>query len=505
MLSTPGLVQVFCLYMVAFASLVTVQVVWAGPYLHDVYNLDTVERGNVLLGMALVQTAGVLVVGPLDRLFNTRKWVSVGSACLALTAMTALALGPSSLSAAVGFLFLLSGSSAYGGVLFAQIRSLFPAHLAGRSATITNMAPLFGASVLPTLTGFIPPLFPHQGPGYSPLAYQCIFASLAFCLAAGLAIYLTVKDTKPRPSAGADPRPRGRAAHRLPLSKQRTGGAMQLAIVAHVASGAAPPYCPRQQGSSREDARMTDRLKGKLAFCTASGAGIGRATAMAFAREGAKVIASDLNEAAMAGLKEAGVAECVKLDARDTAAIEALAKRLGPVDVLFNAAGFVHHGTVLDTSDADWDFSFDLNVKSMHRTIKAFLPGMLAKGRGSIINIASAVGASKAAPNRYVYGATKAAVVGLTKAVAIDFIGKGIRCNCICPGTIQTPSLDDRVKALGKQVGGEDKARTMFIERQPMGRLGTAEEMAHIAVYLASDESVYTTGSAMLSDGGFTL
>jgi MFS family permease len=204
-LSTPGLVQVFCLYMVAFASLVTVQVVWAGPYLHDVYDLDTVERGNVLLGMALVQTAGVLVVGPLDRLFNTRKWVSVGSGCLALIAMTALALGPSSLNATVGFLFLLSGSSAYGGVLFAQIRSLFPAHLAGRSASITNMAPLFGASVLPTLTGFIPPLFPHQGPGYSPLAYQCIFASLAFCLAAGLAIYLTVKDTKPRPSPTTDP------------------------------------------------------------------------------------------------------------------------------------------------------------------------------------------------------------------------------------------------------------------------------------------------------------
>ena len=204
-LSTPGLAQVFCLYMVAFASLVTVQVVWAGPYLHDVYNLDTVERGNVLLGMALVQTAGVLVVGPLDRLFNTRKWVSVASGCLALTAMTALALGPPSLDAAVGYLFLLSGSSAYGGVLFAQIRSLFPTHLAGRSATITNMAPLFGASVLPTLTGFIPPLFPHQGPGYSPLAYQCIFASLALCLAAGLAIYLTVKDTKPRPTEGVDP------------------------------------------------------------------------------------------------------------------------------------------------------------------------------------------------------------------------------------------------------------------------------------------------------------
>ena len=193
--------------MVAFASLVTVQVVWAGPYLHDVYNLDTVERGNVLLGMALVQTAGVLVVGPLDRLFNTRKWVSVGSGCLALTAMTALALGPPSLAAAVGFLFLLSGSSAYGGVLFAQIRSLFPVHLAGRSATITNMAPLFGASVLPTLTGFIPPLFPHAGgrllAARLPVHLRGRWRSAS---PAGLAIYLTVKDAKP----GLPPAPRRR-------------------------------------------------------------------------------------------------------------------------------------------------------------------------------------------------------------------------------------------------------------------------------------------------------
>jgi 2-keto-3-deoxy-L-fuconate dehydrogenase len=250
---------------------------------------------------------------------------------------------------------------------------------------------------------------------------------------------------------------------------------------------------------------MADRLKGKLAFCTASGAGIGRATAIAFAREGARVIASDISDAAFDDLAKAGVAECIKLDARNTGAIEAQAERLGPVDVLFNAAGFVHHGTVLDCSEEDWDFSFDLNVKSMHRTIRAFLPGMLAKGAGSIVNIASTVGASKAAPNRYVYGATKAAVVGLTKAVAMDFIGKGIRCNCICPGTIQTPSLDERIKALGRQVGGEQKAREMFIARQPMGRLGTAEEMAHIAIYLASDESLYTTGSAIFSDGGFTL
>jgi 2-keto-3-deoxy-L-fuconate dehydrogenase len=250
---------------------------------------------------------------------------------------------------------------------------------------------------------------------------------------------------------------------------------------------------------------MAGRLAGKVAFCTASGAGIGRATALAFAREGARVIASDVTDTAFAELQRAGVAECVKLDARDTKAIEAEAKRLGAVDILFNAAGFVHHGSVLDCTEADWDFAFDLNVKSMHRTIKAFLPGMLGKGGGSIINIASTVGATKAAANRYVYGATKAAVVGLTKAVAFDFIRKGIRFNCICPGTIDTPSLEQRVKALGKEVGGEAKAREMFIARQPMGRLGTADEMAAIAVYLASDEAAYTTGTAIFSDGGFTL
>lgn len=250
---------------------------------------------------------------------------------------------------------------------------------------------------------------------------------------------------------------------------------------------------------------MAGRLVGKVAFCTASSAGIGRATAIAFAREGARVVASDINEGTFAELKAAGIAECVRLDVRDAEAIEAQAKRLGTVDVLFNAAGIVHHGNVLDCTDEEWDLAFDLNVKSMHRTISAFLPGMLAKGGGSIINIASSVGASKAAPNRYVYGATKAAVVGLTKAVAMDFISKGVRCNCICPGTIQTPSLNDRIEALGKRVGGEEKARAMFIERQPMGRLGTAEEMAHVAVYLASDESRFMTGSSIVADGGFTL
>jgi 2-keto-3-deoxy-L-fuconate dehydrogenase len=255
---------------------------------------------------------------------------------------------------------------------------------------------------------------------------------------------------------------------------------------------------------------MADRLKGKIAFCTASGAGIGRATAIAFAREGARVIASDVDETAFPDLRAAGIAECVRLDARDTGAVEAQAQRIGPVDVLFNAAGFVHHGTVLDCSEDDWDRSFDINVKSMHRTIKAFLPGMLwstcaRKSGGSIINVASTASSLRAAPNRYVYGATKAAVIGLTKAVAMDFIDKGIRCNCICPGTIQSPSLDQRIAALGEQVGGADKARAMFIARQPMGRLGTAEEMAAVAVYLASDESAFTTGSAVVADGGFTL
>ena len=211
---------------------------------------------------------------------------------------------------------------------------------------------------------------------------------------------------------------------------------------------------------------MADRLKGKVAFCTASGAGIGRATAIAFAREGARVIASDIDEAAFADLKAAGVAECVRLDARDTAAVEAQAQRLGPIDVLFNAAGFVHHGTVLDCSEADWDLSFDINVKSMHRTIKAFLPGMLAKGGGSIVNIASTASSIRAAPNRYVYGATKAAIIGLTKAVAMDFIAKGIRCNCICPGTIQSPSLDGRIAALGKR-GGRRRQGARDVHRPP--------------------------------------
>lgn len=244
---------------------------------------------------------------------------------------------------------------------------------------------------------------------------------------------------------------------------------------------------------------MTDRLKGKRAFVTAAAAGIGRASAIAFAREGAHVIATDIDDKSLAELKQQGVAEVARLDARDSAAVAAIAARTGPVEVLLNAAGFVHHGTILDCSEDDWDFSFDLNVKSMHRTLRAFLPGMLAAGKGSIINIASAAGVFKAAPNRYVYGATKAAVAGLTRAVAADFVGKGIRCNCICPGTIETPSMLGRAATLG--TGG----REMFVSRQPMGRLGTAEEIAALAVYLASDESSFTTGVAHVIDGGWTL
>lgn len=244
---------------------------------------------------------------------------------------------------------------------------------------------------------------------------------------------------------------------------------------------------------------MAGRLQGKRTFVTAASAGIGRACAIAFAREGAQVFASDINESAFADLKSAGVAEAFKLDVLSTDAVDEAAKRIGKIDILLNAAGFVHHGTVLECSDKDWDFSFDLNVKSMHRTIKAFLPAMLAAGTGSIVNIASAAGVLKAAPNRYVYGATKAAVAALTRAVAADFITKGIRCNCICPGTIETPSMLGRAAAQGAD------GMKNFVSRQPLGRLGTADEIASLAVYLASDESSFTTGGAHVADGGWTL
>src|SRR6201992_1428195 len=236
----------------------------------------------------------------------------------------------------------------------------------------------------------------------------------------------------------------------------------------------------RPQQRESEGARyMAGRLAGKVAVLTAAAAGIGRGTAEAFAREGARVIATDIDVAGLAGLD----ADKRKLDVRSNAAVEALAREVGPIDVLFNCAGFVHHGTVLTTSDADWDFSFDLNVKSMHRTIRAFLPGMLEKGRGSIVNIASGASSVRGIPNRYVYGASKAAVIGLTKSVAADFIRKGVRCHAICPGTIESPSRAGRPETLRKRTAQPlETVRQAFVDRQPMGRLGKPEEIASIAV-----------------------
>ena len=253
---------------------------------------------------------------------------------------------------------------------------------------------------------------------------------------------------------------------------------------------------------------MSRRLLGKSAFITAAGQGIGRAIAEAFVREGARVIATDLNAALLKSLAEATACRTQVLDATDAAAIAATAAAAGPVDVLVNAAGFVHAGTVLDCTEADWDFAFNLNVRSQFRTIKAFLPGMLAENGGhggSIINMASVAGCLKGAPNRFVYGSTKAAVIGLTKAVAADFIGRGIRCNAICPGTVESPSLRERIVAQAAASGQTlAQVEAAFIARQPMGRLGRAEEIAALAVYLASDESAFTTGTAQVIDGGWS-
>jgi 2-keto-3-deoxy-L-fuconate dehydrogenase len=248
---------------------------------------------------------------------------------------------------------------------------------------------------------------------------------------------------------------------------------------------------------------MAGRLKNKVAVVTAAGQGIGRAIAEAFVREGATVWATDIETVKLEGLRRA---KRRKLNVLSTRAVEAFAEKVGSIDILANCAGYVHHGTVLDTSEQDWDFSFDLNVKSMHRTIKAFLPGMVERGSASIVNISSGASTIKAAANRYAYGATKAAVIGLTKAVALDFITKGVRCNCICPGTIQSPSLDERIAALAASTHkSEVETRQMFVARQPMERLGTPEEIAAAAVYLASDESAFTTGTAMIVDGGWSL
>lgn len=250
---------------------------------------------------------------------------------------------------------------------------------------------------------------------------------------------------------------------------------------------------------------MSHRLAGKTAFVTAAGAGIGRATALAFAREGARVVATDVKPELLASLAAPGLVT-ETLNVLDADAIADAARRHAGTNVLFNAAGFVHHGSVLDCTEAEWAFAFDLNVRSMFRTIKAFAPAMLAAGGGSIINVASAAGSIKGAPNRFVYGASKAAVIGLTKSVAADFITKGLRCNAICPGTVESPSLRDRIAALAKtNQTSVEQAEAMFVARQPMGRLGTADEIAALAVYLASDESSFTTGTTQLIDGGWTL
>jgi NAD(P)-dependent dehydrogenase (short-subunit alcohol dehydrogenase family) len=243
------------------------------------------------------------------------------------------------------------------------------------------------------------------------------------------------------------------------------------------------------------------RLKDKVCLVTAAGQGIGAATARAFAREGATVWATDIDAAKLEPLAKLEGLRTLRLDVLDKAAIGDLAQRTGPVDVLFNCAGFVHHGTVLDATDEQWDFAFALNVRSMFWTIQAFLPGMLAKGGGSIVNMSSAASSVKGAALRCIYGTTKAAVIGLTKSVAVDYVSKGIRCNAICPGTVQTPSLDERIASLG---GGAD-ARRFFLQRQPTGRFGSAEEIAALAVYLASDEAAFTTGTVNVVDGGWSV
>jgi len=238
-------------------------------------------------------------------------------------------------------------------------------------------------------------------------------------------------------------------------------------------------------------------LEGKVALVTAAAQGIGRATAERFAADGAQVVATDVNAEALSTLE--GI-ETRVLDVTDAAAVTALADELGAIDVLFNCAGFVHHGTILDCAPGEWDFSFDLNVRSMYSMIRAHLPAMVEAGGGSIINMSSVVSSVKGAANRCVYGTTKAAVIGLTKSVAVDFIEQGVRCNAICPGTVQTPSLDDRIAAQGDL----DVARDAFVARQPMGRLGTPAEIAALASYLASDDAAFTTGQIHIVDGGWS-
>lgn len=254
-----------------------------------------------------------------------------------------------------------------------------------------------------------------------------------------------------------------------------------------------------------------ERVSGKTALVTAAGKGIGKASALALAQEGALVWATDADEQTLTELNEQAKAQGIsnlrtaRLDVRDTAAVHAFADRVGRLDVLFNCAGFVHHGSIQECSEADWDFSMDLNVKSMYRTISAFLPAMLTHGNGSIINMASAASSVKGVAKRFVYGASKAAVIGLSKAVAADHVQQGIRCNAICPGTVESPSLEGRIREQARQAGMDDAAvRATFVARQPIGRMGRAEEIAALVVYLASDESAFTTGTIHMIDGGWS-
>ena len=247
---------------------------------------------------------------------------------------------------------------------------------------------------------------------------------------------------------------------------------------------------------------MAGKLEGRVALVTSAGQGIGRASAIALAREGAKVFATDIREDLFKDIaKDHPGITGFGLNVLEQSAVDAALKRTGPIDILFNCSGFVHHGTVLECEEKDWDFSFDLNVKAHYRMIRAYLPGMLKKGKGNVINMASVASSVKGAPNRFVYGASKAAVIGLTKALATDFVTKGIRCNCICPGTVETPSLYDRMRAQGDF----EKAKAAFIARQPMGRLAQPEEIADMVVYLASDDTAFMTGQALVIDGGWSL
>ncbi|MDH3663890.1 MAG: SDR family oxidoreductase [Alphaproteobacteria bacterium] len=246
---------------------------------------------------------------------------------------------------------------------------------------------------------------------------------------------------------------------------------------------------------------MAGRLQGKTALVTAAGQGIGKATALMMAAEGAKVLATDVNPDLLAAIDGESGIETEMLDVLDAAAIEDIAAKRGAIDVLANIAGFVHHGTILDCAEDDFEFSMNLNVKAMYRMTRAFLPAMLAAGGGSIVNMSSVCSSVKGIPSRFIYGTSKAAVIGLTRSIAADFVGQGIRCNAICPGTVQSPSLDERINAFDDP----EQARKDFIARQPMGRLGTAEEIAALAVHLAGDESAYTTGQAIVIDGGIAI